>query len=253
MSYRYFIKLSYAGTAYHGWQVQENTPRTVQQELNEKLSMILREPVEVTGCGRTDTGVHAREFFAHFDATQADMHANAEHWIYKLNSVLPPDIAVQGILLVKEDAHARFDAVSRTYEYLITRHKDPFLQGWAWQFWKKLDVQAMNKAAAVLFEYTDFSAFSKSHTQVKTNNCTMMQARWEERGDVLVFTIQANRFLRNMVRAIVGTLIEVGLGKMSIEQLREIIEGKDRSDAGASVPACGLYLVKIKYPERIFK
>lgn len=225
----------------------------MQHELNEKLSMILREQVEVTGCGRTDTGVHAREFFAHFDAGIADMHTNTAHWMYKLNSVLPPDIAVQDILRVKDEAHARFDAVSRTYEYVITRKKNPFLQGWAWQFWKELDVEAMNKAANVLFEYLDFSAFSKSHTQVKTNNCTIMEARWEERGDVLVFTVQANRFLRNMVRAIVGTLIEVGQGKMSEEQVREIIEGRNRSDAGASVPACGLYLVKIKYPERIFE
>jgi tRNA pseudouridine38-40 synthase len=251
--HRYFIKLSYAGTAYHGWQVQENTAFTVQQVLNEKLSMILRHTVEATGCGRTDTGVHAREFYAHFDTQIDDMHKNAAHWIYKLNSVLPDDVAIQDILKVKDDAHARFDATSRTYEYIIARQKDPFLKGWGWQFWKDLDVDAMNKAAKALFDYQDFSAFSKSRTQVKTNNCTILQARWEERDHALVFTVQANRFLRNMVRAIVGTLVEVGQKKISVEQLKEIIEGRNRSDAGASVPACGLYLVRIEYPERIFE
>jgi tRNA pseudouridine38-40 synthase len=253
MAQRYFIKLSYAGTAYHGWQVQENTAQTVQQVLNDALSMLLREKVETTGCGRTDTGVHAREFYAHFDSEKADLHKNEEHWLYKLNSVLPQDIAVQRLIGVSEDAHARFSAVSRTYEYIISTKKDPFLQQWAWQHWKSMDTGEMNKAAEALFDYLDFSAFSKSNTQVKTNNCKISHARWETRGDLMVFTITADRFLRNMVRAIVGTLTDTGQGKLTIEQFRNIIEGKNRSDAGASVPACGLYLTRVEYPGSILK
>lgn len=251
--HRYFIKLSYAGTAYHGWQVQENTRNTVQQVLNDALSLLLRETIEVTGCGRTDTGVHAREFYAHFDSEKNDLHNEEEHWIYKLNSYLPADISLQRIISVNEEAHARFSATSRTYEYIISTKKDPFTQQWAWQQWKKMDVEKMNEAAALLFKYEDFSAFSKSNTQVKTNNCTIMHAAWEVKGEQLIFTIKANRFLRNMVRAVVGTLTEVGIGKMSIEQFKAVIEGKSRSDAGASVPACGLYLTRVEYPESILK
>lgn len=251
--HRYFIKLSYAGTAYHGWQVQENTTNTVQQVLNDALSLLLREKVEVTGCGRTDTGVHAREFYAHFDCEKNDLHKEEDHWLYKLNSYLPADIALQRVISVPDDAHARFSAVARTYEYIISTRKNPFLQQWAWQYWKRLGVEKMNEAASVLFEYEDFSAFSKSHTQTKTNNCKIMHARWEAKGDTLVFTIKANRFLRNMVRAVVGTLVEVGQGKMDGEQFRKVIEGKSRTDAGASVPACGLYLTRVEYPESILK
>lgn len=247
--HRYFIKLSYAGTAYHGWQVQENTPSTVQQVLNDALSMLLREKIETTGCGRTDTGVHAREFYAHFDCEKDDLQENNDHWVFKLNSVLPPDIAVRKLIKVDPAAHARFDAVARSYQYIIARRKEPFLQGWAWQYWKPLDVQLMNEAAKLLYEFEDFSAFSKSNTQVKTNNCKIVNAEWEEQHDLLLFNITADRFLRNMVRAIVGTLVEVGQGKMSTDQFRTIIEGRSRSEAGASVPGCGLYLVKIEYPE----
>lgn len=253
MPHRYFIKLSYAGTAYHGWQVQDNTDKTVQHAINEALSMLLREKIEATGCGRTDTGVHAREFYAHFDCEKGDLHTSEEHWIYKLNSVLPADIAIQRVISVSSDAHARFAATARTYQYFISTKKDPFVQQWAWQYWKQLDVEQMNKAAAVLFDHTDFSAFSKSNTQVKTNNCRIMQAQWEKRDELLVFTIKADRFLRNMVRAIVGTLVEVGLGKLTTGDFRSVIEGKNRSDAGASVPACGLYLTRVEYPESILK
>jgi tRNA pseudouridine38-40 synthase len=251
--HRYFIKLSYAGTAYHGWQVQENTTRTVQQVLNDSLSMLFRETIEVTGCGRTDTGVHARSFYAHFDSEKSDMQQEEEHWLYKMNSFLPQDIAVQRLIAVENDAHARFSATARTYEYIISTKKDPFLQQWAWQHWRKLDIEQMNKAAEFLFDHEDFSAFSKSNTQVKTNNCKITYAKWEEKNGLLVFTITADRFLRNMVRAIVGTLIEVGQNKMTIDQFKGVIRGKNRSDAGASVPACGLYLTRIEYPQEILK
>lgn len=233
--------------------MQENTPSTVQQVLNDSLSMLLREKIETTGCGRTDTGVHAREFYAHFDCEKSDLQENNDHWVFKLNSVLPPDIAVHGLIMVDGAAHARFDAVARSYQYMITRRKEPFLQGWAWQFWKPLDIKSMNEAAKLLYEFEDFSAFSKSNTQVKTNNCRIINAEWEEQNDLLLFNITADRFLRNMVRAIVGTLVEVGQNKMNIEQFRMIIEGKNRSEAGASVPGCGLYLVKIEYPQNILK
>ncbi|MBK7183572.1 MAG: tRNA pseudouridine(38-40) synthase TruA [Bacteroidetes bacterium] len=250
---RYFLQLSYKGTAYHGWQVQENTPHTIQQVLNEKLSMVLNEPIQVTGCGRTDTGVHAKDYYAHFDTTKTDLIANHDKWIYKLNSVLPSDIAVYQLIEVGPEASTRFDAISRTYEYWISRQKNPFMIDAANFISSPLNLEAMNNAAKILLDYTDFSCFSKSNTQTFTNNCKITEAYWKEEDNCIVFTITADRFLRNMVRAIVGTLLEIGEGKTKIEDLKSIIESKNRSNAGASVPACGLYLTKIKYPSQLIK
>ncbi len=248
---RYFIQLSYEGTAYHGWQIQENTFRTIQQVINEMLSRLLNEPVFVTGCGRTDTGVHAKEYYAHFDCT-VDLKAEETKWIFKFNHALPPDIAIQRIIRVQKKANARFDAIARTYEYHMHSKKNPFLINKSYFIYFNLDLDKMNEAANLLFQYSDFSSFAKSNTQNFTNNCKMYKAVWEEKEDRLIFTISADRFLRNMVRAIVGTLISIGKGKVSIEEFKEIIEKKNRSRAGLSVPACGLYLTKVNYPTNYF-
>ncbi len=242
---RYFIYLSYKGTAYHGWQIQPNGI-SVQEKLQDSLSSILQTKIEVVGAGRTDAGVHACQMVAHADIEHPI--TNTSDLVYKLNSFLPVDIAIQKIIPVKDDVHARFDAVSRTYEYWITTAKNPFLTDAAMRIYGNIDFEAMNNAAQILFDYTDFTSFSKLHTDVKTNNCRIIRAFWEKRNDNLwIFTIQADRFLRNMVRAIVGTLLEVGRGQLSAEDFRCIIEAKDRRKAGGSVPAHGLYLVKIEY------
>ncbi len=242
---RYFIELAYNGTAYHGWQVQPNA-LTVQELLNQALSTILRQPIETTGCGRTDTGVHATEFFAHFDVESMA----SSPWsmdVRGLNAVLPHDIAVKRVFEVADDAHARFDATLRSYEYHIHFNKDPFKHNLSWQLRDKPDIRLMNEAAAIIREYTDFSCFSKSNTQVKTNNCKISRAEWIDHGGSIIFHISADRFLRNMVRAIVGTLMQVGRGEMLPDQVRGVIESKNRSNAGTSVPACGLYLTEVKY------
>lgn len=249
---RYFIQLSYNGTAYHGWQIQENTFRTVQQVLNEMLSRLLNEPISITGCGRTDTGVHASEYFAHFDSTIKDMEINQDKWIFKFNFALPADIAIQKIITVKEKSNARFDAVSRTYQYIINKKKDPFQIDRSCFLYGTLNIEEMNKATKLLFDHIDFSAFAKTNTQNLSNNCNIYKAEWKEENDSLIFTISANRFLRNMVRAIVGTLLNVGKGKISVEEFNEIIESKTRSKAGFSAHACGLYLTKVEYPQNYF-
>lgn len=248
---RYFLHLSYKGSAYHGWQRQANTSNTIQQVLDENLSRVLNQPIEVTGCGRTDTGVHAKDFYAHFDADNEKLHLEKEKWIYKFNAVLPNDIVVHNVIPVPNDSNSRFDALSRTYHYVITNKKDPFLKGLAYYSHVQLDIEKMNKAANILFEYTDFSSFSKSQTQTFTNNCKIMQAEWKKEGDLLIFVIKADRFLRNMVRAIVGTLLLVGQNKMDLETFRAIVECKDRTKAGASAPAAGLFLVNVEYPESL--
>jgi len=242
---RYFIELAYDGTNYHGWQVQQNAV-SVQELLNKALSTLLRQPIETIGCGRTDTGVHAKEYFAHIDVTTIDH----KPWAMDkrgLNALLPQDIAIKNIIPVHSEAHARFDATLRSYEYHIHFEKDPFLNGYSWLLRDKPNVTLMNQAAAVMIEYIDFSCFSKSNTQVKTNNCKIAKAIWEQTGNGIVFKISADRFLRNMVRAIVGTLLMVGKGEMQPEEIRTIIESKNRSMAGMSVPACGLYLTEIRY------
>lgn len=248
---RYFIQLSYNGTAYSGWQVQKNSAHTIQQIINEMLSKLLNEPTTVIGCGRTDTGVHAREYFAHFDSS-ADLMKEQNYWILKFNHALPKDIAIQKIYKVNEKANARYDAISRTYQYIITKKKDPFEIEKACFLYGNLNVADMNNAAKVLFEYNDFSSFAKSKTQNKTNICNLYKAEWKEEGDLLIFTISANRFLRNMVRAIVGTLLDVGKGRLTIEELKKVIESKTRSNAGLSAHACGLYLTKVEYPDGYF-
>jgi tRNA pseudouridine38-40 synthase len=241
---RYFIQLSYDGTNYHGWQVQQNA-RTVQEEVEKALSVITREKIEVVGAGRTDTGVHAAFYIAHFDSPLSTL--DDETTLFKLNCLLPFDIAVQKIYPVRPDAHARFDATYREYKYYLSRTKDPFAFNFAEKESRKLNLAKMNEAAQMLFETRDFTSFSKLGSDVKTNNCVVTKAFWEEKGDQLVFTIRADRFLRNMVRAIVGTLLEVGLEKMSIEEFKSVIEKKNRSSAGASVAAKGLFLVDVGY------
>ena len=253
---RFFITFSYNGTRYCGWQRQPNGI-AVQEELEKALTTILRTPIELTGAGRTDAGVHALNMVAHFDIandTTVDcrlLTVDSKRLINNLNSLLPYDIAVKNVERVTDEAHARFDALSRKYEYHIITHKNPFLKEQACRIHFPLNMELMNEAAKVLFEYEDFTSFSKLHTDVKTNNCTIMEAYWQQRGEELVFTIKANRFLRNMVRAIVGTLMEVGREKLTIEGFRKVIEAKNRCSAGHSVPACGLYFIEAEYPETI--
>lgn len=247
---RYFIYLSYNGKNYCGWQIQPNGI-SVQQKIEESLATLLRRPVPVVGAGRTDAGVHARLMVAHFDWEEpiADLPFLAE----KLNRILPKDIAISRIVPVINEAHARFDATSRTYNYYITAKKDPFNHEFVYKIQGRLDYEAMDRACETLRGYTDFTSFSKLHTDVKTNNCRITHAGWEQEGDVWKFTITADRFLRNMVRAIVGTLIEVGRGKVTLDGFREIIEAKNRCDAGTSVPGHALFLADITYPERLFE
>lgn len=246
---RYFIDLAYEGTNYHGWQIQPNGI-SVQECLIKALSTYLRTETEVIGAGRTDAGVHASNMIAHFDYDgELDLMLLTD----KLNRLLPPDISVFKIRKVRPEAHARFDAVSRTYKYYITTVKYPFNRHLKYKIHGKLDFQRMNEAVAVLFDYTDFTSFSKLHTDVKTNNCRIMHAGWtQENEHEWVFTIQADRFLRNMVRAIVGTLLEVGRGKLTPEGFRRVIEAKERSCAGSSAPGHALFLVDVKYPKEIF-
>ena len=245
---RYFIRFSYEGSNYHGWQRQPNA-LTVQQVLEGALTTLLRIPVSLVAAGRTDTGVHARDMYAHADLEPIP---DIPLIMYRLNALLPDDIAISAILPVTDTAHARFDALERTYEYWVIRQKDPFLLRSAFYLQHPLDVDAMNQAAAILREYKDFRCFSRSNTDVKTFLCDIRQASWEERGPLLVFTVSADRFLRNMVRAMVGTLLEIGKGKGQAADVNGIIKSRDRSRAGVSVPAKGLYLTRVCYPEKLF-
>lgn len=243
---RFFIELAYDGTAYHGWQIQPNA-LTVQQELDKALSVFFRQPVLTLGCGRTDAGVHATEFFAHMDLENTTEEATANA-VGGVNALLPYPIAVKRIFKVADTAHARFDATARSYEYHFHFRKDPFKLNRSWLYKAALDVEAMNAAAATLLSYTDFTSFSKSNTNTGTNNCKITKAYFKETDGGLIFTISADRFLRNMVRAVVGTLIMVGRNEIGLPAFAEIIESKNRSNAGQSVPACGLYLVSVVYP-----
>lgn len=240
---RYFIELAYKGTNYHGWQYQPDAD-SVQETINKALSLLLKTPIDIVGAGRTDTGVHARQMYAHFDF---DTEIDTPQLIHKLNSFLPKDIVIFKIFKVDDEAHARFDAVKRTYEYHIHTMKDAFENDGSYQFQLPLDVAKMNEACKLLFNHTDFECFSKTHTDVHTFNCQVFEANWKQNGTKLVFTIAADRFLRNMVRAIVGTMINIGTGKITLSDFEKIIESKDRSQAGFSVPAQGLYLTKIEY------
>ena len=247
---RYFIYLGYNGKNFSGWQVQPNG-MTVQQCLEEALATLLRQPVPVVGAGRTDAGVHARLMVAHFDS---DELLDTTSVTDKLNRLLPPDISIYRVCRVRSDAHARFDATARTYKYYVTTSKYPFNRQYRWRVYNQLDYALMNEAARTLFEYTDFTSFSKLHTDVKTNICHITHAEWIQEDDATwVFTIRADRFLRNMVRAIVGTLIEVGRGKLTVEGFRRVIEQQDRCKAGTSAPGQALFLVNVEYPESIFE
>ena len=241
---RYFIDLSFDGTNYHGWQIQPNG-MSVQERLQQALSTLLRTPIEVTGAGRTDAGVHARQMIAHFDMAQP---VDAPQLAYKLNRILPRDISVQAVYEVSDDMHARFSAVSRTYHYYIHTRKDPYLRHYSCEMHYTLDFDAMNRAASMLLEYDDFASFCKTHTDVKTTLCRVTRAEWVRTSDhEWYFVITANRFLRNMVRAVTGTLIDVGRGRITLDQFRRIIESHSRTDAGESMPPQALFLEKIEY------
>lgn len=246
---RYFLYLSFDGTAYHGWQIQPNAV-SVQECINRALTLLLRQETSTTGAGRTDAGVHAAMMVAHFDVkTEID----ACELMRKLNRILPPDISIFDIRKVKDEAHARFSALSRTYHYIVYTDKNPFLRHFATRITFPLNFEKMNEAAEMLLEVSDFTSFSKLHTDAKTNICHVTWAKWEQIGkNYWRFEITADRFLRNMVRAVVGTLVEVGRGKISVEGFRQIIEKKDRCAAGDSMPGCALSLVDIRYPEDIF-
>jgi tRNA pseudouridine38-40 synthase len=244
---RYFIYISFKGTKYHGWQIQPNAI-SVQQVLNKALSVIFHEDIVAIGAGRTDAGVHARLFVAHFNYNDS-LPAST---IKSLNAILPPDIAVLDIKHVKSDAHARFSANKRTYKYTLLKRKNPFLNDYGWLYPFPLDLNKMQAAANYLLNESDFTSFSKLHTDVKTNLCKIYEVQWDEFDDTIVFTISADRFLRNMVRAVVGTLLEVGRNKIQPESFYKIIEKKDRCEAGMSVPAKGLELFHIEYPHSVF-
>ncbi len=246
---RFFISLSYNGKNYVGWQIQPNG-LSVQKVLQDSLSTILRSNIDIVGAGRTDAGVHAHNMVAHFDWEGSIF--NIEDLVYKLNNYLPKDIAIHSIWPVKADAHARFSAISRCYKYYITTKKDPFLHELIHKVYFKPDVERMNSLCKILLEYEDFSSFSKSHTDVKTNNCKVEYAKWEQDGEIYIFTIKADRFLRNMVRAIVGTLLEAGRGNLDERGMHRIIEAKNRQVAGDSVPAHALYLEEVIYPDDIW-
>lgn len=247
---RYFLKLSYLGKNYHGWQIQPNAI-SVQGEIQKAMSTLFRQPIEILGAGRTDTGVHATEMYAHFDV-DAEQDLPGE-LVYRLNKILPEDIAIQALIPVNSDAHARFSATKRAYRYEISRVKDPFTSDVSWYYPRSLDFESMNKAAAMLPDFKDFACFAKSKGGHFTSLCDLEYAYWEQVGDRWIFHIRANRFLRNMVRAIVGTLIEVGEGKISPDDIPQIIASGNRSSAGSSVPAHGLHLVEVTYPPTILK
>ena len=245
---RYFVDLRFDGTNYHGWQNQPEAV-SVQEVLEDALSKLLSEPISITGAGRTDAGVHALQMFAHFESNDP---IDKENLQFRLNSFLPYDIAINSIRTVGSEAHARFDAISRSYIYKIHQEKNPFLKNRSYYLHQDLDVDAMNKAGDVLLLYKDFECFSKANTDVKTFICDIKTAQWTRKEDSLEFVITADRFLRNMVRAIVGTMIDIGLHKIQLEELHNIIESKNRSNAGFSVPAHGLYLSEVVYPKQIF-
>jgi tRNA pseudouridine38-40 synthase len=248
MPYRYFIRLAYNGAAYHGWQIQKNA-LTVQEVITKAVRLIWDRDFKTIGCGRTDTGVHAMEFYAHFDQEEEKSQQELDELVNRLNRYLPVDILIYGIFPVQAYLHSRYDALSRTYEYHIHTRKDPFKNELSWFVPVKLDIDLMNRGGEIIKEYIDFTSFSKANVKRKTNLCKVMKANWELSGHRLIFTITADRFLHDMVRAIVGTMIDLGQHKISIEDLRLIIESKNRCKAGESVPAKGLYLTQVEYPD----
>ncbi|MCK9219988.1 MAG: tRNA pseudouridine(38-40) synthase TruA [Bacteroidales bacterium] len=249
--FRYFIHLAYDGTNFHGWQRQSNSV-TIQQVMESVMTLVMHFPITLTGAGRTDSGVHATSYFAHFDIQVKLGEEERKDLVFKLNRFLNHQIVVFSIFPVPEKAHARFSAVSRTYKYYITTRKNPFRYPFSFYLFGKIDMQLMNTGADLLTEYSDFTSFSKVDHDTRTNICKILYARWETVDDGLTFTITANRFLRNMVRAIVGTLLEVGKEKITMEEVRQIVESKNRCNAGESVPAKGLFLHSIQYPETVY-
>lgn len=245
---RYFLDIAYNGAQYCGWQKQPDC-LSVQEVIEKTLSTLYQQPIDVVGAGRTDAGVHAKQLIVHVDLA----YLHTDDMVFKLNAMLPKDISVQNIVEVIPTAHARFHATARAYEYHIAPAKNVFLQGLAYQIRKMPDIALMNEAASILLSHTNFKCFSRSKTDVKTYNCDIRKAYWKAENDMLIFTIEADRFLRNMVRAIVGTLLDIGYQVKSIEQLHEILNSKDRTQAGASAPAHGLYLTKVAYPASIYK
>ncbi|MBK6265902.1 tRNA pseudouridine(38-40) synthase TruA [Marivirga sp. S37H4] len=245
---RYFFTIAYRGTNYHGWQKQPNA-MGVQQKVEEIFSVILNQPIAIMGSGRTDSGVHATQQVFHLDLKET---VQVDQLLYNANKMLPKDVALLGVKTVKSEAHARFDAISRSYQYKIITQKDPFSDDLAYYFTLKLDVEKMNKAAKILLEFRDFESFSKVKTDAFTFNCEIFEAEWKQVHEALVFHISANRFLRGMVRAIVGTLLEVGMNRISVEDFRQIIAKKNRQAAGRAVPAHGLFLTEVKYPDEIY-
>lgn len=239
---RYFLEVSYRGAAYSGFQSQENA-NTIQQEVEQAFRTLQRESVTLTGSSRTDAGVHALQNFFHFDF-ENDLHPQ---FIYKVNAILPSDIVVKSVRSVDPEAHCRFDASSRTYEYFIYRGKDPFLEDRAWYFPYTIDLPALQQAARAITEYQDFTSFSKRNTQVKTFDCIIMESGWSQRSDCLVYRIKANRFLRGMVRAMVATMLQVGRGTLTLDQFKAIIVAKDCTRASFAAPAHGLFLVEVSY------
>ncbi len=257
---RYFASISYCGASFSGWQIQQNAP-SIQAEVQRALSAICSEDIEVCGAGRTDTGVNAINYMLHFDSTRTDIPSRHDEIIYKTNAILPYDIVINDIFPVKDDAHARFDATSRTYKYYVHLGKEPFLRAQSWHCKFPLDIDRMNEAAALLIGRKDFSCFEKLHGGSNTSICDLTYAKWERytpqlsatgEGGYLCFTITANRFLRNMVRAIVGTMIEIGRGKRDPQWINELLASGDRCAAGQSVPGHALYLTAISYPDTIF-
>lgn len=245
---RYFFEISYNGTNYHGWQSQNNATG-IQTVVEDCLSKLLREEIRITASGRTDAGVHCEQQFFHADIG----HAPPADLLFRMNAMLPPDIVIHSVRPVKPDAHARYDAIERAYQYRIVLSKNAFTKDLAWHFFKPLDLQTMNTAAALLVGKHDFTSFSKVNTDVNNFICNIREAFWMQDHNRLEFSISANRFLRGMVRAIVGTLIDVGLGKTSVDEFKAIIDSKDRREAGQNVPPCGLYLVRVVYPGNIFR
>jgi len=246
--YRYFLFFQYKGSKYHGWQVQPNA-HSVQAEMEAAIQIVFQKDIPLVAAGRTDTGVHAKQMVAHFELDEIIV---TKDFIFHLNNILPSDISIDGLSVVKPDFHARFDAISRTYEYHIAPKKHPFLEGLFYRVSFDLDFEKMNLAAKDLLGKNDFSCFSKSKTQTYTNDCEILKAEWYQKGDLWVFEVKANRFLRNMVRAMVGTLIEIGQGKRPADSMKDVIASKNRSVAGVSVPAEGLFLTQIEYPEEGF-
>ncbi|MBN8676063.1 MAG: tRNA pseudouridine(38-40) synthase TruA [Chitinophagales bacterium] len=241
---RYFLEVSYKGTAYSGFQTQENA-NTIQAEVEKAFEILQRDKVVMTGSSRTDAGVHALQNFFHFDYNRI-IHPQ---FLYKVNAILPADIVIQGLNQVKDNAHCRFDAINREYKYFIYRRKDPFLEDRAFFYPYKLDMELLEKAAAIIKEYHDFTSFSKRNTQVKTFSCDIIESQWLQEGDCLVYNVKGNRFLRGMVRALTATMLKLGRGKLSLDEFRAVIDAKDCTKASFAVPAHGLFLVSVNYPQ----